>query len=553
MALLLDIFGFLSVLLRGLTITAQSLCIGGIAFLVLLARPLADEVADGLLLLQRSTRLAGWSAIALAVATAADVALATAMLIGTADLSFGDALGAQSVLADLVVLAAALLVAGLCLGAPRRTPTAALAALAVVVLAAQTATSHAVARVEDRAPLALAGFLHQAAAAVWIGGIPYLVLALAMMRDGVSIGRVGKRFSTMSVGSVGVLVAAGFVMSLAYIGSLEALYGTAYGVMVGTKVALLGFLLFLGGMNYLLVDRVLDDPRTPTKRFRRFAEVEVGIGITVFFAAASLTSLPPASDLTQDRATLQEIAERLAPQWPRLESPDHASLAIPELQAKLDAENAAAAARTANRPQAFVPGAGEAPPRNAEDIAWSEYNHHWAGIFVLAVGLLALAERSRRASWARHWPLLFIGLAVFLFVRSDPETWPLGDVGFIESFRDPEVVQHRVFVVLIVAFGLFEWGVRNGRIQSEGAALVFPLITAVGGGLLLTHSHALANVKEQFLIEISHVPLALLGILAGWTRWLELRLPPPGNRLPAWAWPVCFVLVGLLLLSYREA
>jgi putative copper resistance protein D len=48
------------------------------------------------------------------------------------------------------------------------------------------------------------------------------------------------------------------------------------------------------------------------------------------------------------------------------------------------------------------------------------------------------------------------------------------------------------------------------------------------------------------------VPLALAGVAAGWSRWLELRLAAPGNRLPGRIWPVCLVLVGVILLSYRE-
>jgi copper resistance protein D len=206
-----------------------------------------------------------------------------------------------------------------------------------------------------------------------------------------------------------------------------------------------------------------------------------------------------------------------------------------------------------HKAQAFVPGAGDLPPRNAEDIAWSEYNHHWSGLVVLAIGLLALAERSGHAKWARNWPLLFLFLAGFLFLRSDPETWPLGDIGLIESLRDPEVVQHRLFVILIIGFAIFEWRVRTGRTASSRAALVFPLITALGGTLLLAHSHAVINAKEQLLIELSHVPLALLGVAAGWARWLELRLDPPIGRIAAWIWPVCLVLVGLVLLNYREA
>jgi putative copper resistance protein D len=38
---------------------------------------------------------------------------------------------------------------------------------------------------------------------------------------------------------------------------------------------------------------------------------------------------------------------------------------------------------------------------------------------------------------------------------------------------------------------------------------------------------------------------------------LELRLDPQTNRiaqrLAGWVWPVCFILVGFMLLGYREA
>ena len=115
------------------------------------------------------------------------------------------------------------------------------------------------------------------------------------------------------------------------------------------------------------------------------------------------------------------------------------------------------------------------------------------------------------------------------------------------------MVQHRFFVLLVVIFGLFEWRVRAGGLGQSRATLVFPIVCAVGGAGLLTHQHAIANVKDQLLIELTHTPLALASIGAGWARWLELRLDPPGNRIAGWIWPVCFLVVGLLLLSYREA
>jgi putative copper resistance protein D len=550
MALLLDIFGFLSVMLRGVVLTAQSLTIGGIAFLALLLDPLAPRLGrEGAAALRRCHTLLRWSAVVLAGIELLFVLTEASVLAGTIDISLADALGADFARFGIVAMAAALATAALT-GRPLATGRfSPLPLLAVTILVAQVASSHAAAQLNGRTPLLIADFAHMAGAAAWIGGIPYLLLTLQQMRNPTDEARIGRRFSLIAMGAVAILVAAGIVMALTYIGSLEAFYGTAYGVMVGTKVLLLVGLLFLGAMNYRVVERLRRDPRTPILRLRRFAEVEIGVGLAVLFAAASLTSQPPAVDLTTDRATLHDIVERLTPHWPRFESPDHASLALSELDAALHNT-----VRTdAPRPAAYVPGEGIAPPRNAEDVAWSEYNHHWAGLFVLAIGLLALLERTGRAPWARHWPLLFLGLAAFLFLRSDPEVWPLGTVGFIASLRDPEVVQHRIFVLLTAGFALFEWRVRTGRLRQPGAALVFPLVTALGGTLLLTHSHALANLKDQLLIEISHVPLALCGITAGWSRWLELRLDERGSRIAAWVWPVAFVLVGLILLSYREA
>src|SRR5256712_341371 len=175
------------------------------------------------------------------------------------------------------------------------------------------------------------------------------------------------------------------------------------------------------------------------------------------------------------------------------------------------------------------------------------------GMNFLAVRLLAILYATGRARWARHWPLIFLGLAGFLLIRNDPGAWPLGPLGFWESMAYPEVLQHRVFVLLVVAFAFFEWMVRTGRLRSRRAALVFPLLCAVGSGLLLTHSHAGLNLKEEFLMEVTHAPLGLLGMLVGWGRWLELRLPSPEAWVPRWLWSSALAAVGVLLLFYRES
>ena len=60
---------------------------------------------------------------------------------------------------------------------------------------------------------------------------------------------------------VACILVSGITMSLFYIGSWEGFYGTAFGVMVGAKIAMFLMLLALGGVNFLLVERLRADPR----------------------------------------------------------------------------------------------------------------------------------------------------------------------------------------------------------------------------------------------------------------------------------------------------
>ncbi len=550
MSLLLDLFGYLSIIIHGLTIVAQSMALGGVFFLAFLARPLSRSLGlAGARILADTARIAAYAAVGLMVCEALTVGLQAAVLAGTVDLSLLDALGSASAVAGMVKIVCGAVIALALFGGGAAAPRAALLVVSLVELVAATLTTHAAARLDHQEILLAAAFLHQLGAAVWVGGIPAFVLALARVHDGHGWRIVGGRFSTMSQIGVACIVVSAAIMSVLYVGSLDAIYGTAYGVMVAAKAAMFVGLLALGWANSRTVARLRADPLAPVQRMKRFAEVEIGVGFALFFAAASLTSVPPSVDLTTDRVTWAEVVERNRPVWPNMHSPEHDVLALPALQAKLDAE---AVANAAKPPAAFIPGGGELPVRNAADIGWSEYNHHWAGVFVVLIGLLALLNQAG-ARWARHWPLLFFGLAGFLFLRSDPEVWPLGTEGVWESLRDIEVLQHRFFVLLTILFAVFEWRVRAGGWANKRAALVFPLVTAIGGAALLTHSHAIANVKEALLIELTHTPLALAAIAAGCARWLEIRLDGRGGRIAGWVWPVLFVFIGLLLLSYREA
>jgi copper resistance protein D len=306
------------------------------------------------------------------------------------------------------------------------------------------------------------------------------------------------------------------------------------------KSIMLAVVLVLGAGNFLLIRRQRFNSSPWLLRIGQFSEAEIGIGFTIILTAASLTAQPPAVDLVQNRLTLQEISARMTPRWP--------SFSTPSVRALPPVQSIKAAIQT----YALSPDDAKAA-NNKMEREWSDYNHHWAGIVVLTAGLLAMLGRWDRARWARHWPLAFLGLAMFLFLRADPEAWPLGPRGFWDSFYNPEDLQHRLFILLIVSFVAFEWSVQTQRLRSSKAALVFPAVCALGGALLLTHNHTLGNMKEELLTEISHTAIALFAVFAGWTRWLELRGSGRGKLIGAWVWPMCLVCIGLVLLNYREA
>jgi putative copper resistance protein D len=349
----------------------------------------------------------------------------------------------------------------------------------------------------------------------------------------------------MALVSVGFLVISGAIMSVLYIGSWNGVLGSAYGVMVSAKALMLAALLLLGGVNFLLLRNTSKENALP--RLRRLIEAEVGIGITVILTAASLTSQPPAVDQVNETVTMHQIYQRIKPVVPRLTYHYVEEAAGPSP----GTEAAGSAVAPQTQPVYNVDGV-PLTTRLINNSIESESNHHWMGLVVLAMGLLALLARTGKAPWAEYWPLLLIGIAIFIFLQADTECWPVGWKSFGACWADPEVFQHRMAALVSVGFAIFELRVRQRKRDGGGMALVFPLMCAIGGAVLLTHSHAITNVKENLLVELSHVPMGLIAVFAGWARWLELRLPEENRAIPSWIWPFCFVLIGAGLLNYRE-
>jgi putative copper resistance protein D len=514
--------------LRAGGLVGQALALGGAIFAlaVLHRAPAGDRTRDCVLLL--------------AAAGAALVAAAQgAILVGLAA-AFGDREGwpVGAVLASttgtvgLIRIAAAVLVA---LAAHRLRPARdGRGPWAFLVLGSAGAlpvtgalASHATGSVDGHAELVALAAVHQAAASTWVGGLVAAIAAGARAGRDASAAWL-RRFSGVAALAVAALAVTGVGLSLEYVASAGAAIGTSYGAMVFAKIALFAALLAMAWLNHRGVRGRPQDGASGLVLVRRRIEVEGGLAVVALFLAASIGSTPPAVDVGPQQATLGEIARVLTPRWPRLAGPSLAELQATSALGDPDA------------------------PRTPQQTAWSEYSHNVSGLFILAMGLLATLEGTGRAPWARHWPLLIVGLTLFVAWSLDPEGWQTGRVGFWEHLLSPEVLQHRLMLLLTALFGLAEWRIRTARGSTSRWRYVFPLVCVASGSLLLTHVHELGDPKSAFLMELLHLPLGLLLLVAGWERWLELRLPPAQGAWHGRLWGPALALFGLLLVFYRE-
>ena len=205
-------------------------------------------------------------------------------------------------------------------------------------------------------------------AGVWVGGLLHLIVSGASRGAGASAALL-KRFSTMASVAVATLVLAGIGLTLAYVDGPRALLGTSYGVSgagesrgsrwscsswarrtswpsAGSRSVSEG-----PGARLPTVRRGRARARPDGAVRRRLADVA---------AAARATSWPSA---------------RRSLRWPCGSRPGCRALTSPRIaEMPVDDRNA---------------------PRTAADRAWSEFNHHVAGLFVLAMGVPVRPERHR--------------------------------------------------------------------------------------------------------------------------------------------------------------
>ena len=195
---------------------------------------------------------------------------------------------------------------------------------------------------------------------------------------------------------------------------------------------------------------------------------------------------------------------------------------------------------------------------SAEGIAYSEFNHHFAGLCDVTFGLAELG-------YALEYPLPFwtrlvlpAALGVvggFLMIWSDHDAWPIGSMSFTESFfgQDWEVLEHKFYGMIALAIAFCEIFRRLGRVRHPAWAAPLVLLTLAGGLLLFVHSHG--NHPAVARIELHHALLGTVGVCAGLSKGMASWMPGASRQLVKWAevaWAGSVILFGLLLLIYSE-
>lgn len=198
-------------------------------------------------------------------------------------------------------------------------------------------------------------------------------------------------------------------------------------------------------------------------------------------------------------------------------------------------------------------GAPVAEPGQQEpaEKAFSEFNHHLSGLFLLFMGGLLWLDGAGRLTWGwqRLWPVSLLLLGGYLVVRSDHMVWP-GLSAFVASLADAETLQHKLYALVLLALGTIEWARISGRLH-RAASLLFFGILVFGGLLMFHHSLLMAHNHHSPKLLPNHLLIGALmlwaaGVKLAWERqWITWR---HGDKL----WPGTVVVLGLLLVLYTE-
>ena len=141
-------------------------------------------------------------------------------------------------------------------------------------------------------------WLHLTGTAIWLGGLPLLLLALR--HTGVPAAAIVPHFSNAALLSVALIAATGFYNAFVYVGTLEALTSTIYGRALIAKTLIFALLLALGAVNLLVLSpRLKKTGSTARNGLTRTVPAEIVLGAILLLAVGVLAGVAPAWEALQ--------------------------------------------------------------------------------------------------------------------------------------------------------------------------------------------------------------------------------------------------------------
>ena len=308
------------VLARAVHFAASTLMVGALVFDVFVVRPLAPGRRMHLPAVARLI----WIAAALALVSGFAWLLLVSAAIGGRPP--GQALSDGTVTTVLTetrfghvwLIRGALLVVAMFAFAWKRAWIALLASAGAI--AAIAITAHAGAREGAFAPVLLASdMLHLLAASTWFGSLP--PLAILLLSNDIALpdrALATRRFSTLGIGAVAILIVSGFINAYAMLGQPSAMVATSYGRILAVKLTLFAAMLACAAIN-----RLCWTPRLPSANalgaIVRLTLVETALGLGIMLAVAVLGTLDPPFQMHREmgdgaqRVIVHVIAVRASP------------------------------------------------------------------------------------------------------------------------------------------------------------------------------------------------------------------------------------------------
>jgi len=201
-----------------------------------------------------------------------------------------------------------------------------------------------------------------------------------------------------------------------------------------------------------------------------------------------------------------------------------------------------------------------------DGATWSTFNHRVAGCYLALWGFAALIAglQGPPGTWWRFAPsVVLLGLVQFLFFRNDPEAWPVGPMSFWDSMQG-EDLQHRVFLLLLLAIAVVELLRAGGRLPEFFAKYSVAILAALGGAYLLFHKHGGENMSQATTDAGMQQMMASMNTVLHEHKWFSiLGFGVAGSRLlgdtrilkgrwGACLWTVFAIALGAYMTYYVE-